>query len=106
MSGVIPAARSNYSNWELSADRANAARRVLVSAGLPEEKIGRVVGLAGAALFNRAEPRSPINRRISIIVMSQQLTASADGLTAPAAEPASGGEAAPAPAVPAPGNGS
>ena len=39
----------NYSNWELSADRANAARRALLSGGLPPEKIGRVVGLSSSA---------------------------------------------------------
>lgn len=78
----------NYSNWELSADRANAARRVLVSAGLPTEKIGRVVGLADSALFNREDPKSPINRRISIIVMSHEVDNTPDGLSRKSASPA------------------
>lgn len=67
-----PYASSNgYSNWELSADRANAARRELVAGGMPEDKIGRVVGLSSSVLFDQANPFSPINRRISIIVMNK-----------------------------------
>ncbi|WP_130620112.1 flagellar motor protein MotB [Dyella amyloliquefaciens] len=65
-----------YSNWELSADRANAARRALLSGGLPEDKIARVVGLAASVPFDRANPGDPINRRISIIVMNKQAEAS------------------------------
>jgi chemotaxis protein MotB len=61
-----------YSNWELSADRANASRRELISGGLAEEKIVRVVGLSSAVLFDKAEPFNPINRRISIIVMNKK----------------------------------
>jgi chemotaxis protein MotB len=61
-----------YSNWELSADRANAARRALVVGGLPDEKIARVVGLASSVLFDKANPENPINRRISIVVMTKQ----------------------------------
>jgi chemotaxis protein MotB len=64
--------QGGYSNWELSADRANAARRALVGSGLPDEKIARVVGLASSVLFNRDEPQSPINRRISIVIMTKQ----------------------------------
>ena len=62
--------RKQYSNWELSADRANAARRELVKGGMPVEQIGRVVGLASTVLFDK-DPRNPINRRISIIVMNK-----------------------------------
>jgi chemotaxis protein MotB len=61
-----------YSNWELSADRANAARRALIVGGLPDEKIARVVGLASSVLFDKAHPENPINRRISIVVMTKQ----------------------------------
>ncbi|MGH8156084.1 MAG: flagellar motor protein MotB, partial [Rhodanobacteraceae bacterium] len=57
-----------YSNWELSADRANAARRALVAGGLDEDKIAEVVGLAAVVPLDKADPRDPINRRISIIV--------------------------------------
>jgi chemotaxis protein MotB len=60
-----------YSNWELSADRANAARRELIRGGLKEEKFQRVVGLASSVLFEKTDPLSPTNRRISIIVMNR-----------------------------------
>ena len=63
--------RKRYSNWELSGDRANAARRELLKGGLPAKQIGRVVGLASTILFDKENPNSPINRRISIIVMNQ-----------------------------------
>jgi chemotaxis protein MotB len=62
----------HYSNWELSADRANASRREMISGGLVEDKIVRVVGLSSAVLFDKAQPLNPINRRISIIVMNKQ----------------------------------
>ena len=64
--------RENYSNWELSTDRANAARRALIAGGLPAKKIGRVVGLADTAMLNDAQPDDPSNRRISIIVMNKR----------------------------------
>ena len=65
----------HYSNWELSADRANASRRELVAGGMSEQKIMRVVGLSSAALFDKDDPVNPINRRISIIVMSKKAAA-------------------------------
>lgn len=61
-----------YSNWELSADRANASRRELVLGGMQEAKVMRVVGLSSAVLFDKEDPLNPINRRISIIVMKKQ----------------------------------
>lgn len=61
-----------YSNWELSADRANASRRELVAGGMDETKVLRVVGLSSASLFDKDDPLNPINRRISIIVMNKQ----------------------------------
>jgi len=61
-----------YSNWELSADRANASRRELVAAGMPDEKIARVMGLASSVLLDEENPRSPANRRISITVMTRE----------------------------------
>ncbi|MGB2832359.1 MAG: flagellar motor protein MotB [Methylotenera sp.] len=63
---------AGYSNWELSADRANASRRELVAGGMDETKILRVVGLASASLFDKENPFNPTNRRISIIVMNKQ----------------------------------
>ena len=61
-----------YSNWELSADRANASRRELIAAGLPEDKVARVMGLASSVLLEPDDPLSPINRRISIIVLTRE----------------------------------
>jgi chemotaxis protein MotB len=60
-----------YSNWELSADRANASRRELSLGGLPEARTLRVQGLAASKLLDPKQPESPINRRISIIVMNR-----------------------------------
>ena len=65
----------NYTNWELSADRANAARRALLAGGLAPEKIGRVVGLASSVLLDPSAPQSPVNRRISIVVMNKRTEA-------------------------------
>lgn len=61
-----------YSNWELSADRANASRRALVAGGMDETKVLRVVGLSSAVPFNKDDPMDPVNRRISIIVMNKK----------------------------------
>ena len=61
-----------YSNWELSADRANASRRELIAGGMNEAKMLRVVGLASSVPFNQAAPYDPVNRRISIIVMNKR----------------------------------
>jgi Flagellar motor protein len=63
---------NRYGNWELSADRANAARRALLAGGLQADKVARVVGLAAAVPFDKAHPGAPMNRRISIIVMTKQ----------------------------------
>ena len=63
--------RRGYGNWELSSDRANAARRTLLAAGYPAEQVARVVGYADSALFNRDDPLSPINRRIDIVVLNR-----------------------------------
>jgi len=60
-----------YSNWELSADRANASRRELANAGMPDDKLARVVGMASSLLLDTADPLSPSNRRISILVMTK-----------------------------------
>ncbi len=60
-----------YSNWELSSDRANASRRELIAGGMLPAKIVRVVGLADSNLLVKDEPRSPLNRRISIIVLNK-----------------------------------
>ena len=59
-------------NWELSASRANASRRELIAGGMQEEKTLRVVGLASAVAWDKQDPYSSINRRISIIVMNKK----------------------------------
>ena len=74
-----PGSRS-YTNWELSADRANAARRILVASGLPQDKIGRVIGLADSEPWDRTQPFNPVNRRISIIVMTHEVDGAPEGL--------------------------
>ncbi|MBQ0929715.1 flagellar motor protein MotB [Ideonella sp. 4Y16] len=61
-----------YSNWELSADRANASRRELILGGLEERRVLRVQGLASSQLFDKDNPNAPTNRRISIIVMNRE----------------------------------
>ena len=61
-----------YSNWELSADRANASRRELVAGGLPDDRTLRVQGLAASSLLDPKDPLAPTNRRISIIVMNRE----------------------------------
>lgn len=61
-----------YSNWELSADRANATRRELVAAGMPNDKMARVMGLASSVLLDEENPRSASNRRISITILTRE----------------------------------
>lgn len=61
-----------FSNWELSANRANASRRELIAGGMAEGKVLRVVGLGSTILFNREDPNDPVNRRISIIVLNKK----------------------------------
>jgi chemotaxis protein MotB len=97
-------AQHGYSNWELSADRANAARRELLAGGLMQDKILRVVGLAAANPLIRSNVFSPENRRIAIVVLNKEAEASilGDGLkseTEDTAQPA----AAPAEVVPTSG---
>jgi chemotaxis protein MotB len=76
-----------YSNWELSADRANASRRELMAGGLPPSHMLRVQGLADSRPFDEKDPRAPVNRRISIIAMNRDAEARFFGRD-PDAEPA------------------
>jgi chemotaxis protein MotB len=62
----------SYSNWELSADRANASRRELLAAGMDERKVMRVVGLSSAVPLDAEDPNAPLNRRISIVVLNRE----------------------------------
>jgi len=65
-------AARGYSNWELSADRANSTRRELMAAGMPEEKLVRVVGMASSLPLEPDNPTSPANRRITLLVMTKE----------------------------------
>ena len=72
-----------FSNWELSTNRANASRRELVAGGMEDQKIMRVVGMSSTVLFDKQDPYSPINRRISIVIMNKRTEEAllADGKT-------------------------
>jgi len=85
---------SGYTNWDLSTDRANAARRTLESAGYDTNQISRVAGLASSVLFDKENPRSPINRRISIVVLTQKAEEDAQRIDIPTAPDAAGVDAA------------
>ncbi|MDE3020297.1 MAG: flagellar motor protein MotB [Pseudomonadota bacterium] len=61
-----------YSNWELSTDRANACRQIMMQQGLKENKVLRIIGTADAVPFDPKNPLDPMNRRISILVMTKQ----------------------------------
>ncbi len=63
---------AGYSNWELSNDRANAARRELIRAGLDGGKMLRIVGLASTVPLDREDAFNAINRRISIMVLNRE----------------------------------
>ena len=68
----FPGGVAGYSNWELSSDRANASRRELVAGGLHDDRVLRVQGLAASIPFDRQDPFNPVNRRISLIVMTRE----------------------------------
>ena len=103
--------RAEYSNWELSADRAQSARRFLTKAGIEPERSKRVTGMADRELFTPNEPRGPKNRRIALTMLRgshilipdaalptrQMIQSESPATQQPAAEPA---PAAP-PAAPA-----
>lgn len=71
---------ASYSNWELSADRANAARRMLEEASLDSKRIVEVRGYADTRLRNAKDPSAPENRRISIFLPFSDVKAKADSL--------------------------
>ena len=98
------ATRIGYSNWELSADRANAARRALLEGGMAAAKVVRVVGFGPAVPFDTTNPLNPINRRISIVVMTKEAEDAAlnrnQGMPVPVPAPTA---AAPPPVAAKPG---
>ena len=70
----VPYSKGNgYTNWELSADRANASRRVLIGGGFPEARVNNVVGKADTDPLIVGKPNDAQNRRISIILLREEL---------------------------------
>jgi chemotaxis protein MotB len=63
---------NGYSNWELSSERANAARRELINGGMTAQKVLQVRGLSDALPLDPTDPSAPGNRRISIVVLNKQ----------------------------------
>jgi len=87
-----------FSNWELSANRANASRREMISGGMDENKVLRVVGQSSTVLFDKNDPLSSANRRINVVVLNKRTeeamlqedgnaTVDLGAETAPAAKP-------------------
>lgn len=75
-----PYASSNgYTNWDLSTERANTARRLLVDAGVSPGNINQIRGFADVQLRNAKDPFDPANRRISVIVQYRELPPGTDG---------------------------
>jgi chemotaxis protein MotB len=81
------ASKSGYSNWELSADRANSSRRLMQEHGLRADQVSSVRGFADQQLRNPKDAQDPSNRRISLIV--QYMNGSEKGMA-----PEKGGEKA------------
>ncbi|NBT71301.1 MAG: motility protein MotB [Betaproteobacteria bacterium] len=92
----FPGAASGYTNWELSSDRANAARRELIAGGLEGARVSQVVGYADSVKLNPEDPNDPMNRRISITILNARGAAKATGQS----EPQSPGGLQPAGSVP------
>jgi chemotaxis protein MotB len=63
-----PYAGSGYNNWDLSSDRANAARRILEEGGMRERQVTSVNGYADRRLKNPSKPYDFSNRRVTILV--------------------------------------
>ena len=92
---------ASYTNWELSADRANASRRVIISAGYDLTKIENVQGKADREPLDIKDTTSPRNRRISLIILKQSFIAAQkraeETLRKSQTAPSSSGPAAPEP---------
>lgn len=82
------ASANGYTNWELSADRANTARRILLEAGVPPAQVAQIRGFADQHLRNAQNPFDPANRRVSLIVQYRDLSPPPDAPAPPAAQPA------------------
>ena len=84
------AGQGDFGNWELSANRANAARRALVAGSYPDPQVARVVGFASSQLFDPKDPFNPINRRIDIVVLTKKAQRAIEGDQPPAPQPTPG----------------
>jgi chemotaxis protein MotB len=82
-----PYTRSGYNNWDLSTDRANAARRVIEESGIRERQITSINGYADRRLKNPGKPLDYSNRRVTILVAFSASLASEPKAIAPAAAP-------------------
>ena len=77
-----------YTNWELSADRANAARRILDEGGVKAGQVRQVRGYADTKIRVRSDPLAPSNRRVTILMLlSADSTFAADSMPPPPARP-------------------
>jgi chemotaxis protein MotB len=85
--------KRSYSNWELSADRANAARRLMQQSGLRPDQVSQVRGFADQRLRNLKDAQDPSNRRISIIV--QYISSNTDEAESPGVDTKDSGEGNP-----------
>src|SRR5271157_4398765 len=85
--------KSSYSNWELSADRANAARRLMQQSGLRADQVSQVRGFADQRLRNPKDALDASNRRISIIV--QYISNNTDEAESPGGDAKESGEGKP-----------
>ncbi len=85
----------SFGNWELSTNRANAARRELIVGGMDAGKVMRVNGMASTVLYDKADPYNPINRRIAIIVLNKKTEEAIlrDGQEAPVTDAAEAAQA-------------
>jgi len=90
---------NGFGNWELSANRANAARRALTAGGYPDGQVARVVGFASSSLYDKDNPNNPINRRIDITVLTKKAQARIEGDQNAGEAPKTGPAPAPAPAA-------
>ena len=63
---------AGYSNWDLSSERANVARREMINGGLKEDRVAQVIGFADKYPINPDDLNDPLNRRISITVLKQK----------------------------------
>ena len=84
------AGQGDFGNWELSANRANAARRALVAGSYPDPQVARVVGFASSQLFDPKDPYNPVNRRIDIVVLTKKAQRAIEGDQPPLPAPTQG----------------